>query len=189
VQKIIHFILVVLLSSVKFIGGPILVYFNQKYEPEFGFIGANFACIIGGMLGVFVFLYLSKFILRIYRKLRASYFHVFKKKQIFSEPVVDVSAPVKVQYDYILTNHPKKRIFTPRNRRIIRIWQTYGLIGLAALTPILFSIPIGTFIMTRFESNNKRILFYMFVSITCWSLLLTTFFELTQIKNIEEIVK
>lgn len=187
-QKFIHFILIVLLSSVKFIGGPILVYFNHKYEPEFGFFSANFACIIGGMLGVVVFLYLSKFILRIYRKIRAWYFHVFRKKQLFSDPVVDVDAPIEVHYDYMPIKK-KKRIFTARNRRIIRIWQTYGLYGLAALTPILFSIPIGTFIMTRFESNNKKILLYMFVSITFWSLLLTSIFELTQLKNIEEIVQ
>src|SRR5205823_3294461 len=104
-------------------------------------------------------------------------------------PVADVNESLKIVYDYIDARKKKKRKFTPRNRRIVRIWQTYGLVGLAALTPIIFSIPIGTFIMTRFESNNNKIILYMFFSIVCWSLLLTGFFELTHAKNIHEIVK
>jgi hypothetical protein len=178
---------VILISSVKFAFGPSFVYLNENYD--FTFFETNIFAIVGGMLGVWVFLYMSKWILRLYRKIRAWYFHVFKnKKQIFSDLVVDVDAPVTVKYDYVV-GKSKKKVFTPRNRRIIRIWQSYGLIGLAALTPILFSIPIGTFIMTRFESNNKKILWYMLISITCWSLLLTTIFELTHVRNIHEIVK
>src|SRR5262245_37085103 len=98
------------------------------------------------MLGVWFFLYLSKWIQRMYRNLSAYYFHVFKRKKPgFSDLVLDVDAPIEVRYDYVLSNQPKKRIFTTRNRRIIKIWQSYGLVGLAALTPIIFSIPIGTF--------------------------------------------
>ena len=172
----------------KFAFGPSFVYLNENYD--FTFFETNVFAIFGGMLGVWFFLYLSKWILRLYRKIRAYYFHVFKrKKQIFSDLVVDIDAPIEVRYDYVLSNRPKKRVFTTRNRRIIKIWQSYGLVGLAALTPIIFSIPIGTFIMARFESNNKKILWYMLISITCWSLLLTSIFEFTHIRNIPEIVK
>jgi hypothetical protein len=173
---------------VKFAFGPSFVYLNENYD--FTFFETNIFAILGGMLGVWVFLYLSKWILKIYRRIRAWYFHVFKsKKQLFSDLVVDVDAPVIVKYDYVVSDRQKKKVFTARNRRIIRIWQSYGLVGLAALTPIIFSIPIGTFIMTRFESNNKKILWYMLISITCWSLLLTSIFEFTHVRNIHEIVK
>ncbi|CAN5466339.1 hypothetical protein BH11BAC1_BH11BAC1_20340 [soil metagenome] len=179
---------VILISSVKFAFGPSFVYFNENYD--FTFLETNLFSIFGGMLGVWFFLYLSKWLLRIYRKIRAWYFHVFqrKKDQGFSDLVVDVDAPIAVRYDYVL-NSPKKKVFTTRNRRIIKIWQSYGLVGLAALTPIIFSIPIGTFIMARFESNNKKILWYMLISITCWSLILTSIFEFTHVRNIPEIVK
>ena len=187
-EKLWEILSLILISSVKFAFGPSFVYLNENYD--FTFFETNIFAILGGMLGVWVFLYLSKWILRMYRKIRAWYFHVFKrKKQPFSELVVDVDAPIKVKYDYIIPGKPKKKVFTARNRRIIRIWQGYGLVGLAALTPIIFSIPIGTFIMTRFESNNKKILWYMLISITCWSLLLTSIFELTHVRNIHEIVK
>lgn len=172
----------------KFAFGPSFVYLNENYD--FTFFETNIFAILGGMLGVWFFLYLSKWILKLYRKIRAYYFHVFKRKNpMFSELVVDVDAPIEVRYDYVLKNNPKKKLFTTRNRRIIKIWQGYGLIGLAALTPIIFSIPIGTFIMARFESNNKKILWYMLISITCWSLLLTSIFEISHVRNIPEIVK
>jgi hypothetical protein len=187
-EELLKIISLILISSVKFAFGPSFVYLNENYD--FTFFETNIFAILGGMLGVWVFLYLSKWILRIYRKIRAWYFHVFKnKQQPFSEMVMDVDAPVSVKYDYVLTNKQKKKVFTSRNRRIIKIWQSYGLVGLAALTPIIFSIPVGTFIMTRFESNNKKILWYMLISITCWSLLLTSIFEFTHVRNIHEIVK
>jgi hypothetical protein len=177
----------ILLSSVKFAFGPSFVYLNKNYN--FNFLETNLYAIVGGMLGVVVFLSLSKWILRVYHRIRVIYFHTFKKKQIFTDPVADVKEPLKIVYDYIEARRKKKRIFTPRNRRVVRIWQTYGLMGLAALTPILFSIPIGTFIMTRFESNNNKIILYMLFSVIIWSLILTSFFELTHVRNIHEIVK
>ena len=187
-DELLKILSVILISSVKFAFGPSFVYLNENYD--FTFLETNLFSIFGGMLGVWFFLYLSKWILRLYRKLRAYYFHVFqRKKPGFSDLVVDVDAPVMVRYDYVLSNRPRKKVFTSRNRRIIKIWQSYGLVGLAALTPIIFSIPIGTFIMARFESSNKKILWYMLISITCWSLLLTSIFEFTHVRNIPEIVK
>jgi hypothetical protein len=191
VQKVIHFFLVVLLSSVKFIGGPTLVYFNGKYEPEFGFVQANIACISGGMLGVMVFMYFSKWILKAYRGTRKKMRTFFSKKdrEFYSTPIADITGDVEIHYNYIEKHEWKKKIFTPRSRRFVRIWQRYGLVGLAALTPILFSIPVGTFVMSRLESNRKKILLYMFISIVCWSLLLTTVFELTHARNLHDILQ
>jgi len=191
VQKVVHFIVVVLLSSVKFVGGPTLVYMNQKYEPEFGFVQANIAIITGGMLGVMVCMYFSKWLLKWYREIRKRT-HAFlseKYRKIYSRPVADVTGEVEIHYDYVEKHEWKKKIFTPRARSFVRTWQRYGLVGLAALTPVLFSIPVGTFVMTRLESNRKKILLYMFVSIVCWSLLLTTLFELTHAHSIHELWK
>ncbi|MEZ5067446.1 MAG: hypothetical protein R2847_02715 [Bacteroidia bacterium] len=38
----------------------------------------------------------------------------------------------------------KPKIFTKRNRRIITLWRKYGLFGIAFITPVILSIPIGT---------------------------------------------
>ena len=43
--------------------------------------------------------------------------------------------------------------------------------------------------MVRFEKNKRKILLYMFVSILSWSLILTTFFELTHKRTLHEIIR
>jgi hypothetical protein len=178
----------ILLSSVKFVLGPSYMYFNNNYE--FSFLQANFYSILGGMLGVLVFMFFSSWIIELYRKARTLRSKIFRrrKEELFSDPVADVEEKILIHYDYLDPTVPKKKIFSKRNRRIVKIWQRYGLIGLAALTPILFSIPIGTFIIMRLEPNRKKIFFYLLVSVTCWSLLLTSIFEMTTVRNIHEII-
>jgi len=187
-EKFIQIIFIILISSVKFALGPSYVYFKENYG-QFTFLQTNIYTIIGGMLGVTVFMYFSEWIIRAYRNVKKFYRKsLMKGKEIFSPPVADIEEKVEIHYDYIEESKNKKRIFTRRSRRIVRIWKNYGLIGLAALTPILFSIPIGTFIITRLEHNHKKILLYMFISVTCWSLILTSIFELSHVRNIPEII-
>src|SRR3954470_3698697 len=162
-EKFIQIIVIILISSVKFALGPSYVYFKENYG-QFTFLQTNIYTIIGGMLGVTVFMYFSEWIIRAYRNVKKIYRKsLMKGREIFSPPVADVEEKVEIHYDYIEESKNKKRIFTRRSRRIVRIWKNYGLIGLAALTPILFSIPIGTFIITRLEHNHKKILLYMFI--------------------------
>ena len=187
-EQLLKIISIILFSSVKFALGPSFVYFNENYQ-KFTFFQTNLYTIIGGMLGVAVFMYFSEWIIEVYRFLRKLYRKSLKKgKEIFSPPVADIEEKLEIHYDYIEQDKPRKKIFTRRNRRIVRIWKSYGLIGLAALTPILFSIPIGTFIITRLEHNHKKILLYMFISVSCWSLILTSIFELSHVRNIHEII-
>jgi len=175
----------ILLSSVKFAAGPAVVYFNQKYD--FSFLKTNLYTIIGGMLGVTVVIYLSPYIMRAWYWLKLQYHKLFKKHDpYFSDPTVDVSQPVEVHYRYI--SGKQKKIFSPRSRRIVRLWKRYGFTGVAAITPILLSIPLGTFILTRFESKKKKILLYLFVSIVFWSFTLTSVFELLRVRSIPEIL-
>ena len=175
---------IILLSSVKFVAGPTVVYFNEKYD--FSFLRTNFYTITGGMLGVAVVLYVSPFIMMFYHWLKTVYHKIFSHRDFyFSEPTVDVNQPVEVHYRYV-QNKKQKKIFTPRNRRIIRVWKKYGLWGVAWLTPILLSIPVGTFIMTRLERKKKKIVFKLLISIVAWSFILTTLFELLHVRMIPE---
>lgn len=175
----------ILLSSVKFVAGPTIVYFNQKYD--FSFLKTNLYTIIGGMLGVAVVLYISPYIMQFWYWLKFLYHRYFgKHDSYFSDPTVDTSQPIEVHYRYIAGK--KKKIFSPRSRRIVRLWKRYGFVGVAAITPILLSIPLGTFILTRFESKKKKILIYLFISIVFWSFALTGVFELFRLRSIPEIL-
>ena len=71
---------------------------------------------------------------------------------------------------WLLTKFYKnKKLFTTKNRKMVKIWNNFGLSGLAFLTPILFTPIGGTIIATSFGETRKRILGYMFVSSIFWS--------------------
>ncbi len=70
----------------------------------------------------------------------------------------------------------KKKIFTRKNRRIIRIKQRYGLFGIAVTTPFLLSIPVGTFLVVRYYRSSKIKFTYLIVSNLVWSVIYTVFY-------------
>lgn len=180
--KFLKIILVILLSSVKFIAGPPFAFaFNKQYD--FTFVGSVSYSILGGMLGVVVFTFFSEQVIRLWHWLKEKAKKVFKKKAVFSEPTVDIDKPVEVHYLYTEKNAATKKVFSKRNRRAIKIWNSYGLMGIAFLTPVILSIPIGTIIANNMVHNKKKIFLYMFVSIVFWSLMLNLIFEIYHIKR------
>ncbi|MBL4716037.1 MAG: hypothetical protein JKX95_05330 [Bacteroidia bacterium] len=75
----------------------------------------------------------------------------------------------------------KKRVITKKNKLVVKTWKKYGLPGIALLTPILLSIPIGTFIVVRYKEPKKRIYLFMTVAVVFWSLVLSTLTNLFEI--------
>jgi hypothetical protein len=67
-----------------------------------------------------------------------------------------------------------KKKFSERNRKFVRIWRKYGLIGVAALTPVLFTPIGGTLLAVSFGTPRNKLIFAMFVSASVWSVILTT---------------
>lgn len=70
----------------------------------------------------------------------------------------------------------EKKVFTKKNRRIIRIKQQYGLIGIAVTTPFLLSIPVGTFLVVRYYHSVKSRFLYLIASNLLWSVIYAVFF-------------
>lgn len=99
---------------------------------------------LGGLLGVLCIVYLSDYISKLTRR-----FRIQQKRR-------------------------KRKIFNKRNRMLVRFKSRFGLIGIAAVTPVLLSIPIGTFIASRFIHNKRKIVLYMLLSIIFWSVFLTS---------------
>ena len=67
---------------------------------------------------------------------------------------------------------PSKKVFTRKNRFIVKIKSKYGLYGIAFLSPIVFSIPIGCFLASRFYSSHKKNITAMLIAVFFWSLVL-----------------
>ncbi|MBC8464277.1 MAG: hypothetical protein H8D62_01215 [Bacteroidetes bacterium] len=55
----------------------------------------------------------------------------------------------------------------------IKTVRKYGLFGIAFLTPVFFSIPIGTFLALRFFPNKKKTLPVLLASVFGWSFVLS----------------
>ncbi len=183
------FLQVVLLSSVKFVAGPPFAYYENSYD--FGFMETILSCVIGGMLGVIVFTYLASPILRaehwVVRKSKSLWRKSFSPAERFSTPKADIDADVEIHYEYVEPSEMKRRVFTKRNRRIVRIWKSFGLAGIALVTPVILSIPIGTVIANSLVDNKRRIFAYMFLSILFWSLLMTSIFEIMHIHSVKDL--
>jgi hypothetical protein len=63
----------------------------------------------------------------------------------------------------------KKKIFNKFNRRVIRVKQRFGLAGIAFITPMFLSTPVGAFIAERFYRDKKKIILYLCISTVLWA--------------------
>ena len=62
--------------------------------------------------------------------------------------------------------HPK--VFTKSNRRIIRIKKRFGIWGIALVTPLGLSMPVGTFIAERFYKDKKKVILVFSAAVLFW---------------------
>ncbi|MDX5347635.1 MAG: hypothetical protein LPJ89_02325 [Hymenobacteraceae bacterium] len=75
-----------------------------------------------------------------------------------------------------------KPVFSKKTRRIVMVWQKFGISGIAFLTPILLSPIIGTIVATVLGAPKKAILVHMLWSSVIWGLALT--FMVFQFRNL-----
>lgn len=64
-------------------------------------------------------------------------------------------------------------IFTKRNRRIIRIKHVSGYWGVALLTPLVLTIPIGSILAARFFHHDRRTIPALLLSVVVQALCVT----------------
>lgn len=144
----IQILLTILSSSVKFAMTFPLAVMQFKFSFTETILWTN----AGGMLGIYFFAYLSD-------KLILWWHRTFGEK-------IKSRKPLK----------KSKKIFTKKNRRIIRIKQRYGLMGIALITPLLLSIPVGTFLMVRYYQTSRYKYAYLIASNLIWSVIYTIFY-------------
>lgn len=75
-------------------------------------------------------------------------------------------------------NKSKGKVFTRRNRRIIKIWRGYGEFGVSFFTPIFFSPIIGTLLVTALGGKRKRVIVYMMISAIFWAFIVVSLSDL-----------
>jgi hypothetical protein len=63
--------------------------------------------------------------------------------------------------------------FSVAKSKHIGLWKKYGLVGVAALTPLLLTPIGGTILAVSSGSPKEKIIFMMFVSASVWSVVLS----------------
>jgi len=114
----------------------------------FGYLQTLGLTMVGGIFGVLFFFFLSNGIMYLLAKIS----NRFRADRTPS----------------------KKRAFTWKNRMIVKVKRDYGLIGLAAITPTMLSIPLGTFLAARFFPDRRKVLTYLIASVMVWSVLISS---------------
>ena len=75
-------------------------------------------------------------------------------------------------------NLKKRKKFTPRMRKFIKIWKYSGIKGVAFITPILLSPVFGAILLNAVGAKKKEIIKWMFISALFWSSIESVLFYL-----------
>lgn len=154
---------VLIISGVKFIlAAPLSVNLG------FNFFQTVVFTTIGGIAGIFFFFFLSEAVLRIYRRVWPIMRDFFYKKAL---DVKQLSLAPRMKTK-------NKKYFSKKNKFIVHTRRKYGLFGIAFLTPVLLSIPLGTFLANKYYKNKKQVLLSLTLSVVCWSVVFSSIYFL-----------
>ncbi len=148
-----------LLSSVKFIFA-----FPLAYSLHFSFLQTVIITTLGGIGGVMFFIFLWERIINLYFKLIHVYLNRFPKTKMQLKTLSN-------NFSNLFKRSNKNNVSYKRKRKYIKLKNNVGIIGLAILTPLILSIPIGTFITVRFYGRSLIVIMTLSVSIIFFSLL------------------
>ncbi len=146
-----NILITILLSTFKFA----MTFPLAVMEFKFSFFETILWINIGGVIGIYFFAYLSEAVNRWIQGL------INKQRR---KKGLEEKSP------------KKKKVFTKRNRRIVRVKQKYGLIGIAVTTPLLLSIPVGVFLAVRYYPRKKTKYLYLIGANVAWSFIYTAFY-------------
>jgi len=106
---------------------------------------------IGGVAGVYVFYYSAGWLMH----------RAFKRKQRKS-----------------LQNKKQRKIFSRKNKMIVKIKKGSGINGIAIIMPPLLGIPIGAVLAAKYFYGQPRTLPLLVGSTIIWAFLLSSFWQL-----------
>jgi len=161
-SAIFKLLIVFVLSSVKFLLAPPL-----SFGMGLNFLQTLASTSAGGIMGVFLFFYFSRFLIRMYDRFVRGYVHI---------AIHYIAGKLNLGHlaERFFPKTRKKKIFTLGNRLIVKVRQKYGFMGLVILTPVLFSIPIGTFLVARFYPRQPYSTLYLAASVVMWSFIMSS---------------
>lgn len=147
-----------LLSGIKFIFA-----FPIAAKLHFSFINTVFITSIGGVGGIIFFTFFWEHVIKLYFWFVHSYLYRFPKIRI---------ALRKIKYSFVKPKSERKVPFK-RKRRYVWLKRNSGILGIALLTPILLSIPLGSFLAVRFYGRTIKTILVLSVTLIVWSIIIS----------------
>ncbi|MFK5857362.1 MAG: hypothetical protein QM503_14635 [Bacteroidota bacterium] len=150
------------MSTVKYFYTPI-----YAYMIGLDYWGTMFSMIIGGVLGFLIYYHISKILIVSTRHLT---------------PIANVIVPYHLRKRYNNYKHKRrlrrknKKIFTKRNRRLVKLGKNYGMYTIIFFTPIVISLILGAFLLRRYYGNRREAVPLMIVSIIVEGAILITIY-------------
>jgi hypothetical protein len=105
---------------------------------------------IGGALGAVIFTFFSSILIETWNKYLPVKFKLHKKP---------------------------KRVFTKRKRFLVKIKVKYGLTGIVVLTPLILSIPVGSFLVAKYYGRKKINIAWLISGQIVWSFIYTYLYK------------
>lgn len=143
------------MSTIKFAAAP----FYAATLSEFSYGETLVMTIIGGIVGVFFFFYLTPYVSR--------FFYFIWRLIYYGWSITPNRFKKKTKFLFV------RRKFTWKNRMLVKLVKNFGLVGVALITPALISIPLGTFVATKYFKNKRKVLAYLCTSVVLWGVILS----------------
>jgi len=79
-----------------------------------------------------------------------------------------------IAQEWLIRKYPNRfgKKFSKRTQFLAKVKGTFGLGGIAFLTPVVLSIPVGVFFAMDLTTNKKKVIYYMLISCLFWGALL-----------------
>lgn len=147
-----------LLSGIKFVFA-----FPVAAKLHFSCFNTILITSIGGVAGIIFFSFFWEHVINIYLWFVHSYLYRYPKIR---------KALRQLKYRFVKPRE-ERRVPFKRKRRYVWLKNNSGVMGIALLTPILLSIPLGTFLAVRFFGRNPKTIFVLSITLVVWSVVIS----------------
>lgn len=136
----------ILMATSRLTWGPFIMIVPTKSGAfNITFLETFIYTSIGGIIGTYFYFYLGVGIINFFKKRKLKKIKLGKAKAT--------------------------KIFTKTNRKIVSVKNKFGVIGVAFLTPPVFSIMIGSVLCSKMYRHKKITIPALLTSVIFWSLL------------------
>lgn len=120
------------------------------------FWSTTITMIMGGVSGFLIYYHFSKIVLISIKHIKPS-----AKKYLPQNIQKSISAFLQKRRE----KKKKRKLFTRRNRMLVKFGNNYGMLSLIVLTPILVSLILGAFLLRKYYGHRPEAVPLMILSI------------------------